>query len=98
MKSFSRSRANSSAYDFKQEASQIQMYRNIADNVSGRSRNISFCDNMLADLKQLDLSKIDDYTTEFSGITTYGAALQIISTIIGGGIISVPYAMTTAGF
>ncbi len=67
------------------------MYRDIADHASGRSRNISVCDYTQEDLK------LDNYS-EFFGLTTFGAALQIISTIIGGGIISVPYAMTTAGF
>jgi amino acid permease len=32
------------------------------------------------------------------GLSTYDVALQIISSICGGGIISVPYAMTVAGF
>jgi amino acid permease len=40
----------------------------------------------------------DDFVPEEQGLTVFGAALQVISTIIGGGIISVPYAMTTAGF
>jgi solute carrier family 38 (sodium-coupled neutral amino acid transporter), member 11 len=39
----------------------------------------------------------DDFVCD-QGLSVYGAALQIISTIIGGGIISVPFAMTTAGF
>lgn len=34
---------------------------------------------------------------EVEGFSVVGAALSIISTIIGGGIISIPYAMTTNG-
>ena len=35
---------------------------------------------------------------EYEGLSIFGTALAIISTIIGGGIISVPYAMTAPGF
>ena len=37
-------------------------------------------------------------STEAEPLSVVGAALSIISTIIGGGIISIPYAMTAVGF
>ena len=44
-----------------------------------------------------DLEKGDKFIKQ-SGLSVFGASLAIISTIIGGGIISVPYAFTAPGF
>lgn len=44
-----------------------------------------------------DLEKGDKFVKQ-GGLSVFGASLAIISTIIGGGIISVPYAFTAPGF
>ena len=53
------------------------------------------------DMSKSDLNHLDNYhleTKEVVGASIFGTALSIISTIIGGGIISIPYALTAPGF
>lgn len=55
--------------------------------------------DMSVDLKDEEfLAFVNERDQEEEGLSVVGAALAIISTIIGGGIISVPYAMTAPGF
>lgn len=62
--------------------SQQNMYMNLAVDI-GRSR--------------ASRAGSDESSQEEVGFTVYEASLSIISSVIGGGIISIPYAMTTNG-
>ena len=85
------------------------LYKNFALNQAGaRSRSNSSCaGNRSFDHKVISSvafkwkdAQEDDFLNAEpdAGQSVFGCALQIISTITGGGIVSVPYAMSAPGF
>lgn len=77
-------RSVASSYISKHSSTQSQtaMYMNVAAGMGA---------------KRVGATNVSVAEDEVEGFSVTDAALSIVSTIIGGGIISIPYAMTTNG-